>query len=841
MKVLTRALKKLIAKEFLKTIVLIAVIVGLFGSGIFMLWASSLPIPDFESFEARKIAQSTKIYDRTGETLLWSIGSEIQRTVITSDQMSVNVRNATVAIEDSQFYTHKGVRPMAILRAVIENIKAGSKVQGGSTITQQVVKNALLTTEKAWSRKLKEAVLAYRLEKVMTKDEILEVYLNEIPYGGTIYGVEEASQTFFGKPAIDLGLAESAYLAAIPKAPTFYSPYGNNTEKLEERKNTVLNRMAELNFISVDEARAAKAEIVEFLPRKDRSIRAPHFVMFVREYLENTYGNDVVENGGLKVITTLDWDKQRIAEEVVTEYGDSNEERFGVKNAGMLVMDPKTGQVLAMVGSRDYFDTENDGNFNVTLAKRQPGSSFKPFVYATAFNKGYTPETVIFDVSTEFFSGCNADSTPKPGFSAQDCYRPRNYTNLTYGPLSLRSALQGSINIVAVKLLYLAGIRDSIATARAMGITTLTDPDRYGLTLVLGGGEVKLIEMVNAYSVFATEGIRNPYTPILKIEDISGNVLEEYKQKPTRALSAETSRLISDVLSDDEARAYIFGRGGSLYIPGYQVAVKTGTTNDARDAWVVGYTPNIAVGAWVGNNDNSPIGASSGGAVAPMWNAYMRRILPTVAREEFNKPQELSSDLKPILRGIWQGGETFIIDTVSGKLATEFTPESSRKEVALANIHSILHWVNKSDPRGPSPANPERDSQYENWETSVAEWVALNAGAYNLIHVKPTEFDDVHTSLSIPNVSILNPIDGATYVKNSPITVNLSISSERSVNKIDYYLDGILIGTTRNSFASFNFTPSVYATPEARESTLRVIVYDDILNRGEASVNIKYN
>src|SRR3989344_1172722 len=381
LKKLVKTTKKKIKKERIPHIVTVILSAGFFIAGVFILWFALIPLPDFQSFEQRKVEESTKIYDRTGKVLL--------------------------------FYEHRGVKPTAIFRALITNfLSFNLRGQGGSTITQQVVKLTLLTNEKKYIRKLKEAILAIKLEQVISKDEILNMYLNEAPYGGSLYGVEEASVAFFGKKSKDILLAEAAYMAALPQAPTYYSPYGKNIEDLEARKNTVLDRMEKLGFITSDEAKLAKQEVVLFAPHSEQGIKAPHFVMYVIEYLEQKYGRDAIETQGLKVTTTLDWGLQQKAEKIVTEYSKFNAENFNANNAGVVAINPKTGEILVMVGSKDYFNTKEDGNFNVTTAQRQPGSAFKPFVYETAFKKGYTPETVVFDLPTQFSSLCDAYGKP---------------------------------------------------------------------------------------------------------------------------------------------------------------------------------------------------------------------------------------------------------------------------------------------------------------------------------------------------------------------------------------------------------------------------------------------
>lgn len=669
-------------------------------------WFSKLELPDLGSFENRKIIQSTKIYDRTGKILLWDIHENIQRTVVPFDQISRHIKNATVAIEDSSFYQHKGIDVKAIARAILKDILSGDTKQGASTISQQLVKNTLLTQEKTFTRKIKEIILTVKLEKILPKEKILELYLNEISYGGNSYGIEAVSQNFFGKPARNLTLTESAYLAAIPKAPTYYSPYGNHKKELEARKNMILSRMLELGFITEKEKDSAEKEMVKFFNKSDSSIKAPHFSVFTRSYLEEKYGEDATENG-LKVITTLDYDLQKTGEELVAKYAKENKEKFNASNAALVAIDPKTGQILTMVGSKDYFNQEEEGNFNVAIAHRQPGSSIKPFIYATAFKKGYTPNTVLFDVPTEFNPSCNPDGSAPPNIPKDHCYKPENYDNQYRGPVVLRNALAQSINVPSVKTLYLASLKDSLTTAKDMGITSLNDPDRYGLTLVLGGGEVSPLEMTGAYSVFANNGIRNPITGILKIEDRNGKVLEQFYSKPAEALEKNIALIVTDVLSDNNARTPAFGATSPLYFTERPTAAKTGTTNNYRDAWVMGYAPNIAVGVWCGNNDNTPMEKKVAGFIAaPLWHAFMEEVFKKLPVENFEKP-EIPKREQPMLSGVWQIPDSTTI------------PPTTR-------IHSILYWINKNDPLGPAPTDPASDYQFSHWEYSVQKWKAEN-------------------------------------------------------------------------------------------------------------------
>lgn len=710
---------KRLGKHGLRNIVVFLLACGMVLTSIMLIWVSTFKIPSLDAVRDRKISQSTKIYDNTGKILLYDVFQKTKRTVVPFEEISPYIKDATLSIEDKEFYTHRGFKPLSVLRAVIVNILSLSYSQGGSTITQQVVKNSILTGDKTPTRKLKELVISLKLETAISKQEIFSMYLNEIPYGGSIYGVEEASQTFFGKKAGEVTISEAAYLASLPQAPTYFSPYGKNKTKLDERKNVVLREMRRDGKITEKEYIKALAEKVEFLPKSIFGIKAPHFVMFVKDYLEKKYGKDVLEQGGLKITTTLNYELQSKAEATAKKFADINQKSFNGSNDAFIAIDPKTGGILTMVGSRDYFDKEIDGNFNVTTAHRQPGSTFKPFAYAEAFIKGYTPETVVFDLPTQFSTNCPIDdfTTTTDG----KCYGPGNYDDKFRGPMTLREALAQSINVPAVKALYLAGISDSINLAKNMGIGNLGNSNTYGLTLVLGGGEVSLLDMVSAYGVFATEGIRNPYVSILKVEDKNGNVLEEIKLRPTQVLDAEVARKISDILNDNVARTPLYGANSKIYFPGRDVAVKTGTTNNYKDAWIVGYTPSVVVGTWAGNNDNTPMAKKvSGLIVAPMWREFMDEVLKTVQNESFNEPVlEDAYELKPVLRGKWQGGVSNLNQNI---LDESGVPYSSLQETLSGGVHSILYWLDKDNPRGPQPINPSSDPQFERWEYSIRKW-----------------------------------------------------------------------------------------------------------------------
>ncbi len=688
----------------------------LFAIGVFAYYAKDLPSPT--KLNDRQVVESTKIYDRTGEHLLYEIHGEEKRTSIPLDQMSDIVRAATISAEDQEFYQHHGVQFKAVARAAIYDVLGRNASQGGSTITQQLIKNTVLTNEKTFTRKVKEVILSVELEQKFSKDEILEMYLNEIPYGSNAYGIQAASQTFFGKDAKDLKLAESAFLASLPKAPTYYSPYGTHQDELKYRQEYILDQMKSLGYISADENKEAKdfdvlAEIRPF----QENISAPHFVMYVKEQLVNQYGEKQVEEGGMKVYTTLDWDKQQAAEAAVKNGVAANVAKYKATNAALVAIDPKTGQILAMVGSRDYFDKTIDGNVNVAIRDRQPGSSFKPYVYATAFKKGYTPDTVVFDTETNF------GTKEKP-------YTPLDYDGKFRGPVKMKDALAMSLNIPAVKTLYLAGVQNSINTAKSMGITTLNNPSSYGLALVLGGGEVKLVDHVSAFGTFATAGVRHEKTAILKILDGQEKVLQEYKNSPgEKVLDTEVCAKIDGILSDNSLRAPIFGSNTPLRFDGRPVAAKTGTTNEWRDAWTVGYTPGLVAGVWAGNNNNSPMAAGADGVftAAPIWRDFMDRALVNTAIEKFPEATNEKTG-KPILDGAVNGEQkdTLVCKMKKNKYCLpsgDSCPDGTdKKKKQLFSAHDILYWVSKDDPRGAIPKNPQSDPQFDAWEKGVQKW-----------------------------------------------------------------------------------------------------------------------
>ncbi len=723
-------------------------------------------LPSPEQFGTRKISQSTKIYDRTGKNLLYEMHGEERRTIIPFEEIPDVAKQATLAAEDANFYNQPAFDWKAIVRATVVNLKEGRFAQGGSTISQQLAKNALLSPEKTIIRKLREIILAVELESQYSKDQILYFYLNQIPYGSNAYGIEAASRVYFGKSAKNISLEEAATLAAMLQAPSYYSPWGTHTKELLERKNYVIDRMSEAGFIKKEIGEQAKKKEVEFMPPSIGSIEAPHFSLMVKEYLVNKYGEGVVMNGGLKVITTLDWDLQKAAEKTVYDGSKNNEVAYGSRNAALVAQDPKTGQILALVGSRDYFDLENDGNFNVAAqGLRQPGSALKPFVYMTGFQKGYSPKTILFDLPTEFDTR-----------GGENTYAPQNFDGLTRGPVAIENALAQSLNIPAVKMLYLAGLNDSLKNIHNFGITTLKETWRYGLSLVLGGGEVKLVDIVNAYATLSQEGVRHAQVSVLKVEDSSGNTLEEYHDESSRVIDAQYPRLVTNILSKPELRQPIFGSSIVYTIfPGHDIALKTGTSEDHRDAWTIGYTPSLVVGVWAGNNNNDAMirQGSSILAAVPIWSALLKEALPKYQQESFTKPDEVPYTPKPMINGdyIWK-------PSIGGAVYPQ--------------IHSILFYVDKNDPLGPFPENPQNDSQYQNWEASVQNWAKTNVSAFSGFNLS-IPFNSVYNQekktdgVNDIKISNLSPENGSFQA--APITVKAELFSESGLKKVELLIN----------------------------------------------------
>jgi len=800
---------------------------GLLAFTLAMAWISR-DLPNPNTLMTREIPQSTKIYDRTGQVLLYEIHGEEKRSLVKIEDIPETMKQATISIEDRQFYEHHGVNWMSIMRAVYVDVIQQRKAQGASTLTQQLVKNAILTNEKSIIRKLKEMLLALQIERRFTKDQILQMYLNEIPYGSMVYGVGSAAETYFGKSVKDLTLDEAALLAAIPQAPDRYNPYGSgvsgdNRNLLVKRQRQVLDAMVRDGYIKQEQSDEAKKidTLAKLVPQKMGEIKAPHFVMYVRSQLFDLYGQKRVEQGGLRVTTTLDWDKQQIAEEEVKKGVEKYGAKYNFNNSSMVALDPKNGQLLAMVGSKDYFDDNIDGQVNVAVSLRQPGSSFKPIVYTAGFIKGYTSETVLWDVLTTFKTEIGK-------------YEPHNYSNTYNGPVTARKALQGSLNVPAVKMLYLVGIQRVLDFAEQLGYTSFAERDRFGLSLVLGGGEVELLEHANAYAAFANRGQQYPVTSIIKVTEADGSPVDEWVQpEPKKVMPQEAADTITNVLSDNAARAYVFGGGSWLVLPGRTVAAKTGTTNNFKDAWTMGYTPSLVAGVWVGNTTGTSMNGGADGSVvaAPIWNTFMKRALADTPKEEF-PPMPPIQTTKPMLVG--KSAEKEVeVDKISGKLATEFTPPELKEKRKAYEGHCELWYVDKDDPLGPPPTNPGKDPQFQNWETAVQAWIEKKQ--WHTTSTAPTEYDDVHTATSKPTVTILSPqINDSLYSRD--LTVQFSVQASRPIHRVEIKIDGTDLGV-----AGANQTSASVRIPNSVAQgfhDITVKAYDDVSNTSEAKVTV---
>ena len=633
-------------------------IVFFFAPYMTYLWLGGLPNPQLLS--QRNLQVTTKILDRNG-ILLYEIYSDQNRTPIPLSEIPLHVKYATIAIEDQDFYHHRGISLRGISRALRE-ILFHDQIQGGSTITQQLIKSSLLSPERTITRKTKEVILAFWAEALYGKNEILEMYLNQVPYGGTAWGIEAASQTYFGKSVTSVNLAEGALLAGLPQAPTEYSPFGSHPQKAMERQKEVLRRMVEDLYITNEEGEEAlKTPITFTQPRT--SLLAPHFVMYVKNLLEQQYGPRLVEQGGLRITTSLDITIQKKAENIIQDQV-SALSHLRVGNGAGLITNPKTGEILAMIGSKNYFDVAAQGNVNVTTALRQPGSSIKVVNYAAALENGFTAASIIDDSPIVYRS---VGSPP---------YAPVNYDGKFHGPTPLRYALANSYNIPAVKALAKIGVQTMIDKGRKMGITSWQDDGRYGLSLTLGGGDVTMLDMAQVFGTLANEGTRIDLMPILEVTDYTGRVIEKNKpQKGIPAVKPEIAWIVSNILSDNTARIVAFGPNSSLVIPNKTVSVKTGTTDSKRDNWAIGYTPSYVVAVWVGNNDNSPMHpflTSGITGAAPIWHDIMTELLKDKSNEIPPKPDTVIA--VPCYFG---RPEYFIAGTQpsGGKCAATITPQ----------------------------------------------------------------------------------------------------------------------------------------------------------------------
>ena len=694
-------------------------------TGLFIYFLKEIPNPG--KLKQVIYPESSKLYDRNGK-LIYEIFSEKRRTTVTLETIPDNLKKATLAIEDANFYRHFGFDLRGVLRGLFRTI-VKKRLQGGSTLTQQLVKNALLTPERTLSRKFKEAILTIATEILYTKDQILEMYFNQTPYGGTLWGVEAAAKGIFNKDVKQLNLEESALIAGLPGSPTRYSPFAY-PDAAKNRQKLVLKRMEDLGYITQQQREEAENKPLNYYIKQD-DVLAPHFVFYVKEMLVEKYGSQKVNEGGLKITTTLDLALQDYVQvAIASEIGKLK--KYNVTNGAALVTEAKTGQILAMVGSKDYFANDIEGKFNVVTALRQPGSSIKPLNYAVGIELGKATAATVFNDNPTCFQVIN-----------QKNYCPTNYGGSYHGVQTLRNSLGNSLNIPAVKMLKLNGLETFVASASAMGITTYKDPSLYGLSLTLGGGEVMMTDMNTAFGVLANMGTKQTLTPILKVTDRTGKVIDEYKYSPgDRVLSRETSFIISDILSDDGAREMVFGRGSLLNIKGHpEVAVKTGTTNDLRDNWTIGYTTDYVVTTWVGNNDNTKMkGVVSGTTgAAPIWNKIMNFILKDIIVKEQPMPANLikinvcnlTGELPP------EGG----CDSHNEYFKKEFIPN---KRVAIKNNVLIDKDTNTIVSEGENKTNVE-------WQEHLA--IKDATGTWICLDCQPK---DIGTSNYVPPAVTIN-------------------------------------------------------------------------------------
>ncbi|MDD3066677.1 MAG: penicillin-binding protein [Candidatus Gracilibacteria bacterium] len=926
-------------------------------------------LPDIKNEEALFASQSTIIYDSTGGEL-YTIHGDENRFEVPMEKIPESVQLATIAAEDDNFYHHPGFDVDAIMKAMLSEIGIG-RPRGGSTITQQFVKNVYLSPERTYWRKIQELLLALKVENNFSKEEILTMYLNRIPYGNNAYGIQAAAQTFFGKDAENLTLAESVVLAGLPQAPSRYSPYGQNrdllmgscsnqevkeaaaadleikvtgnvylkllsdgdkfkegnfkvgdtitmpfeneftiiskngfftasvgdipleidslnfTQKREDfapaeavvvftcmnpedpdytpgRKDYVLNRMLDLGFITEEEYLAAWQESNNLQFTKYREdIAAPHFIFYVRDLLEEKYGKDLVERGGLRVFTTLNPDLQVKAEELISNHFPHTVDDKGVitwkpdyggaNNAALLSIDAKTGQILAMVGSRDYFETlntdgtGNDGATNLADRSRQPGSSFKPIVYATGFTQGYAPGSVLWDVDTVF--GANSGSP----------YEPKNFDGGTWGPTTIRKALGGSRNIPAVKMAILAGEPAIVAQAKAMGIDTLLNNGSYGPSIGLGAGEVPMTEMLAAYNVFNNDGVYIPLTPILKVTDSQGNILDEFeadKIEKHEALDEQSAFLVKSILTDPNSRPA--GWNGYLTLAGRPSGAKTGTANRRfgkekndvlpGDIWTIGFTPQIATAVWLGNNNNTAMNIHAEGltVAAPIWKKFMEYAHTNLPVENFTMPEgivqrsvswltgKLPSDSTPsdkivvdyfaaqsVPLEVDNAFITITVDAASGKLPTEYTPESAKVQKTFVNIHSER------------PDDPD-------WEKPVRAWMQAYSGQTDAnFSIAPTEYDDVHTAATAknpPRITIVSPVSGSTVAKGT-LGIFVDVTASSGVEKVEFYRDGELVSTTSSGDAK-GIIPISLRAADGDKFTITAKVYDKLYYSDTSSVEV---
>ncbi|TSC85476.1 MAG: Uncharacterized protein G01um10147_1137 [Microgenomates group bacterium Gr01-1014_7] len=797
----------------------------LFASVVF--FATQIPSPD--ELTNREIAQATKIYDKDGE-LLYDIFEDYNRTPIKLEDVPEHVKQATLSIEDKDFYKHSGFSIPGIIRSVFE-LAVYRQIQGGSTLTQQLVKNALLSGERTITRKLKEFILAVQVERVYTKDQILEMYLNEIPYGGTSYGIEAAANLYFGKSAKDLSLAEAALLAGLPQRPSVYSPYGSRPELSRERQKQVLRRMVEDGYISEDAVEKAMEEELKYrTTQTEVGFKAPHFVLYVKEKLIEQFGDKLVGQGGLRVTTTLDYKLQRQVEEILKKEIE-NLKGAKVGNGAAVVMDAKTGEIRAMVGSKDYFgivepegckEGENcvfEPNVNVAIRPRQPGSATKPINYAKALEKGYTATQVYLDVKTEFPGG------DKPS------YIPVNYDGQYHGVVQMRYTLGNSYNIPAVKNLALTGVKDVMELGYRMGLLnwepTEENVNSVGLSLTLGGREVRLLDLTSAFSTLANKGAANDPVSILKVTDRTDKTLFEFKpSEGRRVLDSGIAFIISDILSDNGARTAAFGSNSVLNISGKTVAAKTGTTDEKRDNWAVGYTPSVVAGVWVGNNDNSVMSPNVSSGVtgaSPIWNKIMVAALRGKSNESFEKPSNVTQiEIDGLMGGKPHGGsptrrEYFI----SGTEPKGESGAYQRQRVCKSNPHRLANDNEENEEKDVIVLKEDDPTGANKWQKGIDEWVITAPDARLVGATRGCSGIPGFSAGAGGVIEIVNIPNGANVPRVFDVLARAN--SPAGVKKVTWSIDG----ATKSTLTSEPYALHVEFSKEDRGSHTITVTLED--------------
>lgn len=786
----TRALSRRLRRRSTPRLILFAtgavLVLFLCVFAVFAWYARDLPEPGKIQ---RKSGFSTTFYDRN-DKVIYELYEDQNRVPVSLNAVSEYLRKGTIAIEDKNFYSHSGISSRGIIRAFISSVLKG-RVEGGSTLTQQLIKNVLLTSERSVTRKIKEAILASEIERRYTKDEILEMYLNEAPYGGTIWGAEAAAKAYFGKSARQLNLAESAFLAGLPQRPSYYSPFLNDDKAYEGRTENVLRRMREDKYITKEQEKDALSQVKKMKFESPKvAFNAPHFVFYLIDELSKIIGKEKVYSG-IKVKTTIDLDIQKKAEEVV--HSEINKiKSLNATNGSAVVIDSQSGEILAMVGSYDYND-EKYGKYNTALALRQPGSAMKFITYGAAFEKGYTPSTVIMDVQTTF-----------PNQGEKD-YAPVNYDGQYRGPMQLRFALGNSTNVVAVKLLAMIGIRDFLKLASDFGMSQYSPTEanikRFGLSATLGGGETRLVDLTNAYAALARGGIYKPFTAFTEVKDYNNKTI--YKQrKPDekRVISEGTAFLLSHILSDNNARLAVFGTRSYLNIPGKTVAVKTGTTNDKRDNYIVGYTNDITVGVWVGNNDNSPMNpkiSSGATGASPIWHQLMIDYLKKYDDGIIKQPDSVTAlEVDAYLGGLPKDGQSkrseyFIKGTEPKEVSPYYKKvKLSRSTGKLANDVEIrMGDYDEKDFIVITENDPISTDGKNRWQEAINAWMQSQPDEK---YKSPTETSIAKTDDIV--VQIKDPND-KQRVNSNTFMLKARITSLDPVTKIEIFTNGSTVKT----------------------------------------------